>query len=598
MKKLLILLLSIVSLTAFAQEPKIKLRSDSTKVNINGAPIQKGDEFFVDVMLNGNGNTTARALYFDFEYQNTAFELISLGHTGTGGNGGVLPPGSTITLDWYQYPGYTWNNTQQNTTANGNTNYQNANYTFTAGGPKTIVRAYLNWASPNGLPYGNYDQLLKLRFRLKTTATGNTWDPIKMNFAASYNANGSTGAAINEIPTTTVTTLSPDANKLIKLSVDLNGNVSNQYLKVAFLKASDNQGPLFDVASNGTVNVVDSLLTPNTAYKVMVMANMDQLPGIYNSAVTVSDYATALNEFVQQKLDGTFNYANIITGMGLWAADVNRSNSLDGGDLTLLLSQVASVNSLYVQPTGYVQGSNGHMSLPTFKASQFNGATVANVFTDLPRNSQRVFEYTTPVNRGTPETHVIKYVLSGDVNRSHSSQVVINGSPATNAVVALNKSIAKTIMANRTIGFVNTPQNVSSINVNLSNLTVTSNSIEIPVKVDAGSQKVSGLQFEFAYDPTKIKFEQLVSEVPNTWFTIADAKDGKVKFIGLDKDLKNSITGASIPFKLKFSAIGNGLDINSYIKVTSAMDASNDKGSQLGINLNSETIKLTGYNNF
>ena len=598
MKKLLFLLLSLVSLTAFAQEPILKLRSDSTKVNLAGLPIQKGDEFFVDVMLNGNGNITARALYFDFEFQNTAFELVSIAHTGTGGNGGVLPQGSTITLDWYQYPGYTWNNTQQNNTANGNTNYQNANYTFTAGGPKTIVRAYLNWASPNGFPYGGgFDQLLKLKFKLKTTATGSAWDPIKMNFAASYNVNGSTGAAINQVPITSVVTLSPDANKLIKLSVDLNGNLSNQYLKVAFLKA-DNTGPIFDVASNGAVSIVDTLLTPNTQYNIMVMGNMDQLPGIYNSAVTVSDYTTALNEFVQQKLDGTFNYSNIITGMGLWAADVNRSNSLDGGDLTLLLSQVASVNSLYVQPTGYVQGANNYMSLPTFKANEFNNATVSNVFTDLPRNTPKRFTFTTPVNRGTPETHLIKYVISGDVNRSHSSQVIINGTPATNAVVALNKSISKMAVANRTIGFVNTQQNVASINVNLSNTTVTSNTIEIPVKIDAGSSKVSGLQFEFAYDASKIKFEQLVSEVPNTWFTIADAKDGKVKFIGLDKDLKNSITGASTPFKLKFSTIGDGLSINSFIKVTSAMDASDSNGSQLGINLNSETIKLTGYNNF
>ena len=39
-------------------------------------------------------------------------------------------------------------------------------------------------------------------------------------------------------------------------------------------------------------------------------------------------------------------------------------------------------------------------------------------------------------------------------------------------------------------------------------------------------------------------------------------------------------------------------DINSAIKVTNNMDASNMLGNQLGINLNSTTIKLTGYNNF
>jgi hypothetical protein len=56
---------------------------------------------------------------------------------------------------------------------------------------------------------------LKLRFRLKTTAVGDAWDPIKMNFAASFNQNGSSGAAINEIPLTTVITQNPDAKKFV-----------------------------------------------------------------------------------------------------------------------------------------------------------------------------------------------------------------------------------------------------------------------------------------------------------------------------------------------------------------------------------------------
>jgi hypothetical protein len=32
--------------------------------------------------------------------------------------------------------------------------------------------------------------------------------------------------------------------------------------------------------------------------------------------------------------------------------------------------------------------------------------------------------------------------------------------------------------------------------------------------------------------------------------------------------------------------------------VTPAIDAANSKGAQLGINLNTDKIKLTGYNNF
>jgi hypothetical protein len=600
MKKLFLLLLTTISLTAFAQEPRVRLADDSTKVDLNGGVIDKGDEFIVNVQLNGNGNTTARSLYFDFEFNNAAFDFINVNHTGTGGNGGVLPAGSSITMTNYTYPGYSFAGNANNTTANGNQNYNNANYNFTQGGPKTIIRVYLNWASNSPLPYNGYDTVLRLRFRLKTTAVGDSWDPIKMNFAASFNQNGSSGACLNEIPLTTVITQNPDAKKFVKAVLDLNGNINPTHVKVLFKKA-DNTGPMFNVTANGTVNIVDSLLTANTAYQIMVMANMDQLPGIMNAAVSVSDYTTAEAEFISQNLDRTYKNISILTGMGYWAADVNRSNGFDGGDLTKLYAQAVGVNQLITLPEGYTAGSNGFMSLPTFKASEFDAATPSNVFTTLPTNAQRVYEYTTPATPGTPLTINIKYVLPGDINRSHSSQVVINGAVATNAVPSLNKSIANKLyaagpMMNRTETFINTPQNVASIDVNLKNITVVSNSIEIPIAINGNN--ISALQFEFKYDPNKIKFESMKSALPETWVIFANNETGIIKFGGVDKDFKAPVKGASNPFVLKFSTLANGLDINSLIKVTPAMDAADSKGAQLGIKLNTDTIKLTGYNNF
>jgi hypothetical protein len=423
-----------------------------------------------------------------------------------------------------------------------------------------------------------------------------------MNFAASFNQNGSSGAAVNEIPLTTVITQNPDAKKFVKAVLDLNGNINPTHVKVLFKKA-DNTGPMFNVTANGTVNIVDSLLTANTAYQIMVMANMDQLPAIMNSAVSVSDYTTSQAEFVSQNLDRTYKNTSITTGMGYWAVDVNRSNGFDGGDLTKLYAQAVGVNQLIVLPEGYTVGSNGWMSLPTFKAAEFNAATPSNVFTTLPTNAQRTYEYTTPATPGTPLTINVKYVLPGDINRSHSSQVVINGAVATNAIVALNKSIANKLYAagpimNRTESFINTPQKVASIDVNIKNVTVTSNSIEIPIAVNTNGNEVAALQFEFAYDPSKVKFESMASEVPNEWYVFANSATGKVKFGAIDQKLKTPIKGAAIPFKLKFSTLVSGLDINSFIKITSATDAASTSGSQLGINLNTETIKLTGYNNF
>jgi hypothetical protein len=172
----------------------------------------------------------------------------------------------------------------------------------------------------------------------------------------------------------------------------------------------------------------------------------------------------------------------------------------------------------------------------------------------------------------------------GDVNRSHSSQVATttggNLTLKTNTLNSKSSSIA------------------STIDVSLSNSVVTSNTIEIPVNINPNGSSIGGLQFQFDYDPTKIKFEELKSDVPNTWYVFANSKEGKVKFGAIDQNKKTSITNSTTPFKLKFSTIGNGVDILTSVKVSPTMDASSLDGTQLGINLNTTQIKLTGYNNF
>jgi hypothetical protein len=516
---------------------------------------------------------------------------MSVTHTGTGGNGGILPQGSNITLDHYLYPGYSWVSNAANTTANGNANYNAAAYTFTANGPKSILRVYLNWASPNGMPYNNFDDLLRLKFKLKTDAPGFAWDPIKMNFAAAFNANGSTGATEMTIPLTSIIYLDPTASKYVNATIETNANIDAQTLhRVLFLNPATNVGITADATSAGVVNIDQSRLEPNTEYRVMMMVNMDSMLDLYDAAVTVSDYTTAQAEFVTQNLDGTFKNQSIITGAGYLAADVNRSKTFDGGDLTKLYAHVVGVDDLIPRPQGYTAGTNQYMSVPTFTDSTYNGLTAAN-WKDIA-NSYVTFR-TGLIGQNKPLK--LKFMLPGDINRSHSSQVMIGNTIATNAVPSLKKNVA----ANRTMNLlINTPQNIPSIDVSLKNQTITASTIEIPIEINTGTNKLAALQFEFTYDPTKIKFESISNQLPNTWYTFVDNKEGKIKFGSIDKDIKSPIVGTHTPFKLKFTAVNNPLDLNSFIRVSPVMDAASVTGYQLGINLNTTTIKLTGYNNF
>jgi hypothetical protein len=580
MKKLLLFvtIFLIFVTNSYAQTVKLYFPNDTNNVNTRGSVINKGDTLDVEVHADGNSNLTTRALYFDFEYPNTALQLINVTNSNA-----ILPTGSQASMSYYTYPGYSWQTTSSNNVADGNVRYYNSSYTYTQGGPKTILRVYLNWSvNQGGLGVG---KLLNLRYKLKSDAPGYAWDPIKMNFAAAYNQNGSAGSTSMTTPLTSVIMLDPTASKYINPTLDVNANVNALSLhRVAFTDSVTNQTYLVDALSDGSIPVDQTRFQPNTVYHVRVMFNMDSIKDLSAAAVTVSDYTTAQAEFISQNLDGTFKNQSIITGMGYYAADVNRNKLFDGGDLVKLFAQVSGVESLVTLPTGYVAGTDMYMSAPTFTADEFN----AGLWKGFTKNYVRF--KTGTIGQNLPLK--LKFVIPGDINRSHSSQVVINNAIATNAIPSLKKNLEVTKTANLLI---NTSD---GIDVSLKNVTITSSTIDIPVKINTNTKQVSALQFEFTYDPKKIKFEQIINDVPNTWYTFVDNQEGKVRFGSLDKELKTPISGELTPFKIRFSAVINPLDINTYINVTPNMDASSKTGYQLGINLSTDSIKLTGYNNF
>jgi hypothetical protein len=703
MKKFLTLGLLLMSLTSFSQ---IKFKFPDTRVltDIGGGVIDRGDQFDVMVHANGNGDANTRQLLFDFQYDQTNFEVISVTQTGTGGNGGILPQGSNIQLSWQNYPGYSY--AGNSTFTNGTQRYvSNATYVYNGTGSNAILRATLTWATASAMPYTSYSQIIVVRFKLKAASTANSFNPVKLNFVAGWNAQGVGVATVMDTPLSTEVIMNQNTGKLVTAKVDISSNLlALSDVKVSFRDTLSNIGQLFNVLSNGNVDINQSLLAENKVYEVSVMHSIDKTYAVYNGAITISDFTTAQSEFTSMGLDGS-NGQILKTGQSLYAADINRNKIIDGGDLPRLLGQVVGLDTLVTIPSGYAMGSNGWMSLPTWRATDATsiagqtewcivnvdgyGSGQARVYIDMRKfnglstlpehiKSLQLFDlYSGPVefmskdaawafykvpstfstiststfapyirsmgnndygikaefsfnadpsnswgsitssnwkNITYPKTYVktgvvgtneildLKYLLWGDVNRSHSSQVVtsLNGTSTvqTNAVNSLMTNTAFRTMATQSTSFINTPNDISSIDVNLSNVTVTSNNVEIPVSLTTNGNAVSGLQFQFDYDPSKIKFEELKSDLPNSWYVFVNSVDGKVKFGAIDQNSKTPINGTNIPFKLKFSTIGSGVEILTSVKVSPIMDASDSKGVQLGINLNSTQIKLTGYKNF
>jgi len=704
MRNLLLIGFLLLSLTSFGQS-NIRFKFPDTRVltDVGGGVIDRGDQFDVMVHANGNGDAVTRQLLFDFQYDQTNFELMSINHTGTGGNGGVLPAGSNIQLSWQNYPGYGYAGNTTNT--NGTTRYTSGlAYTYNLTSSNAIIRATLTWATNSAMPFSSFDRLLILRFRLKAASTANAFNPVRLNFVAGWNGQGIGVPTIMDSPLSTEVVMDQNTGKLVTAKVDINSNLlSLSDIKVSFKETGTNTGQLFNVLSNGNIDINQSLLKENTNYEVAVMHNLDKLNDIYNGAITISDFTTAQSEFTSMGLDGS-NGQILKTGQSLYSADINRNKTIDGGDLPRLLAQVVGIDTLFTVPQGYTAGSGGFMSLPTWRANdamtiagqvewcvvnvneygqniskvsidlrEFNGSNVqpnsikslqlfdfysgpvefvnsdgtwayyrvpsglsnitSSTFAPYVRNMgnngygvKAEFDFNvspstswgsittvnwkditfpiTTIKTGTLGSNTIldlKYLLWGDVNRSHSSQVVTSSNGVstvqTNAVNSLRTNTAFRTMSTQSTS-INTTSNVTNINVNLSNITVTSNSVEIPISVSTNGANVSGLQFEFHYDPTKIKFEELAPSVSNTWYIFANSVNGKVKFGALDQNGTKPINGTLVPFKLKFSTIGNGVDILTSVKVSPTMDASSSNGTQLGIILNTTQIKLTGYKNF
>jgi hypothetical protein len=712
MKK--ILLVSILLLSGLVSFSQIKFRALSA---VGGATLNRGGTFEYVVQANGNGNNTTRQILVDMQYDQTNFELVSVNHTGTGGNGGILPAGSTINLSFTNYPNYTWNSTTSgasaNNTTNGTTNYQYAAYTYNGvGGANAILRTTLTWSSTNGMPYTGYDRLIVYVFRLKENSTAYTFNPIKLNFVAGWTGTGTQDATIMESPVSTNVIMNQNFGKYVTAKVDLNSNLYNlSGLKLSFRDTLTNQGQLFSVLADGSVDINQSLLTANTTYDVTLMHEMDKTFSIYNGAITISDFTTAQSEFTSMGLTPGGKGINVNTGQSMYAADINRNRTIDGGDLPRLLGQVAGRDTLITLPSQYTIGSGGWRGLPTWRASDGStlpgevewsvvnvnsyGTNISQMLIDIReftngitpqqiKSIQLLDVYTGPVefisNDGTWATYKVpsslskltdgtsnyissirsmsnneyglrtefefnvnpnnswgsitttnwntityprayfttktlgtnavldlKYLLWGDVNRSHSSQVVTTSGGSstiqTNAIPSLQMNmtfneVTNTMSMASTGPFINTDFAYTSIDVNLTNQTITSNSIEIPINIDTKGNNVGGLQLEFTYDPNKIKFEEMASNLPNSWYVFANAKTGIVKFGALDQNNSNPIKGTNTPFKLKFSTIESGVDILTSVKVSSTMDASDNKGNQLGIILNTTNIKLTGYNNF
>jgi hypothetical protein len=262
---------------------------------------------------------------------------------------------------------------------------------------------------------------------------------------------------------------------------------------------------------------------------------------------------------------------------GVTPADIKSMKILDVYDGVVSLVGSDATWAYYRVETNLSKVTNG-TAYSAIIRQMFSGQNwygVRSTVNVVGKSLNHVFARTTT----SEQTLDLRYALKGDVNLSHSSLVT--------------EQQGSSIM----MGDLVVP-GAGSIDVTLNNVVVTGNSIAIPFNVDTKTLKLSGLQFEVKYDATKVKFDKMDINTPS-WVSFVHPMGNVLRFGALDRDLKNTLTGNNLtPFKLHFTSLQPGVDLNTAIEIVPVMDAADDKGNQVGINLNTTVIKLIGANFF
>ena len=543
LKKLILSLVTFLCISVTAQIPTIYLEKSSITKNTKDTSILKGDTVDMVIMYKEMSSST-RTLYFDFQYNYRTFTILSV--TNFSGDSSAMPTGATMNIQNNFHPGFTYNRNAQNTTQNGSQNYNYANYAYSSASNNAIQRIYTTVTSNSNLRDGKY---IKIRLKVNAVAAGTAYDSLYMNFVSGWKSDGTYIDTYMPLPKSTFITLDANANTLLTGNIYKNSAVQTS---IKFIDSASTNSVTFTPDINGVFKASTELL-PNRTYKVSVV--IDSLLNATKSAVTVSDATAALNEFGSVNLDGTFNKTNLKTGAAWLAADVNYNGSFDAADPYLILAQVAATNDIVPKVYTYTRDEFGKDTLPV---------------------QDFVYFRTTTTNKALE----LNYLIAGDINRSHSSQVV-----ATDGTI-------------KSFSLVNTPIQKKAVAVSLANAVIESDNISIPISLNTNDLSICGLQFEFTYDATKLQLQEIKANTNAAWLNFFTNGDGYVKFGGIDKTLKEPIKGTIVPFTVIFKAKSAGTDINTYVGVTDNMDASDNRGNQIGISLNTALIRLIGINNF
>jgi hypothetical protein len=530
MKKLLLAFALLISyVTTFAQTPQIGHFQTL-------ATVRRGDTLDVTWFYRP-GSPDVRTFQVDWQYKKTLLTYLST--TVDASVNGMTPSVSYKTWDNYKY-----------------NSYSNGTYNYVSNTDWTVGRNYLVLSSGNTISSNGY--IIHNKYKINNVSPNYVSDTITVNWARMFKVDG--------------TTIGDNVAQLTnqKLAIKLLGNLTlsgkvwlgpNMNLKPVVICTQANNNAFIDsitVNTDGTYTLIN--IDENTRYKLEIKFP-SALATIRDNAVTIADAVKTYDEYTITDVNQTFSRQYLKYGLSYLIADINKTGTLDGGDPYSIYASVSGLKPIDTTKVLNVFSKNVYDSLVLGQNQWLDWASYNNGIT-------YIYDSVGTVNLTGVD---IKYFILGDVDRSHSSPVYDAGG-----------------------GLIVGARYIGNLDVNIPNVSAsTGQAMYASFNMNTNGIKNDGLQFEMRYDPTKVKFEEIISNIQGPWlqYLTHDEANGIIRFGGMNNQTAGSLVDNVTPFRLKFSPIGNG-DVLTNVYVRQLMDASDKNGDHFNINLQSDYVIL------
>jgi hypothetical protein len=479
MRLLLLLLLPFFSFSQIIIDQSVKEQP----------PYKVGDTITIEYRVNP-GNLDVNYLWIRYCYHNNAIEMIP--------NSTEFFQGSSTQTAYYHWSNYNFTSNPNIGVGELLKQYQSGGWRYTNDTNWNVAQLTIQRAdaSISGLiasqkykikDFNNFDDMHKLSFADATTrnnaqvnSIGSTvlWLDLnsvsKLVSSVKFNVAYPTGYDITK-------------HNIQVVETDANGVVNWTNPTIAFVGALDSSG-----------EVLTDKLLKGKKYLAMVTPNSTPPSDI----ITVTDAYKAFKAITNRGINNTDPYFS--TTLENSVANVTQDQSFDSQDAYYLFASVMGVDLRSVQglmlpivgmPPKFISGFT-----ETFSTTQARAII-------------------TPT--GDNESYNLSYAWGGDLDFSHSSQIVTSSSKTAKTIES-NTSIATAMKDGKVV-----------------------------VEVGFDNKELSGAEYKIGYDDSKLELETILFDTGNTVTNFSTHKDNIVTFGSMDKQGASKIK-VGTPYKLIF----------------------------------------------